>query len=54
MAESENSIDSRNKLLCLLTESIDAVRSGVILKYYISIYSCFIFIIIYIYLDKCH
>lgn len=38
MAESENSIDSRNKLLCLLTESIDVVKSGVIPKYDVSIY----------------
>lgn len=48
MAESENSIDSRNKLLCLLTESIDAVRSGVILKYYISIYSYVLYLLLFI------
>lgn len=50
MVGSENSIDSRNKLLCLLTESIDVVKSGVILKYYVSIYIYILYLLLFIFI----
>lgn len=50
MAESENSIDSRNKLLCLLTESIDVIKSGVILKYYVFIYTYVLYLLSFIFI----
>lgn len=50
MAESENSIDSRNKLLYLLTESIDVIKSGVILKYYVSIYTYVLYLLSFIFI----